>query len=160
MDDLETIDLTPEGIGDSMTRGQNVRHERGTKQWRMEDYSGIQRDSGWTPWMQWWLNSNSLNKGDSMMLPHKTGPVGTIKTWVQDGYSWLKSIRAWISMKAKWCPKYRCCKWRNFILRSGEVTLLGKNVSRWSIKSQKTKAYPFESSVRDFQWCWWFVKPS
>ena len=80
-----------------------------------------------------------------------------MKTWVQDGISWRKSTRTKTSREAKWCPKYKCCKWRNSILRSGELTLLGKNVSRWSIKSPKTKGYPFESLVRAFQWCRWFV---
>ena len=110
--------------------------------------------------MQWWLNSDALNKGDLMVLPHRKVPMGTIKTWVQDGNSWRKSKQAWTSMEAKWCPKHPCCKWRNSILRSGEVMLLGQNVSWWSIKSQKTNRYPFQGSLRAFQRCRRFVKLS
>ena len=81
-----------------------------------------------------------------------------MKTWVQDGNSWRKLTRTKTSKEAKWCPKYKCRKWRNAILRRGEVTLLGQNVSWWSIRSQKTNRYPFEGSVRAFQQCRRFVK--
>ena len=46
MNGLEVTDTISGGIGDKGTEGHNVRHERGTKQERMEDYSGVQRDSG------------------------------------------------------------------------------------------------------------------
>ena len=46
MDDLAATDIISNQIGESRTEGHNVRHERGTKKLRMEDYSGIQRDSG------------------------------------------------------------------------------------------------------------------
>ena len=38
------------------------------------------------------------------------------------------------------------------------MTLLGKNVSWWSVRSQKTNRYPFEGSVRAFQRCRQFIK--
>ena len=57
--------------------------------------------------MRWWLSSDALNKGDPRMLSHKKGPVGTIKTWVQDGYSRRKLTRAWTIMDVKWYPKYK-----------------------------------------------------
>ena len=96
-----------------------------------------------------------------MVLPHrKKDPIWTIKAWVQDGNSRRKSTRTKTSKEAKWCPKYKCCKWRNAILRRGEVTHFGQNVSWWSIKSQKTNRYPFEGSVRAFQRHGRFVKLS
>ena len=38
------------------------------------------------------------------------------------------------------------------------MTLLGQNVSWWSVRSQKTNRYPFEGSVRAFQRCRRFGK--
>ena len=104
--------------------------------------------------MRWWLNLDALNKGDSMVLPHSKGPNGgTMETWVHDGNSWQKSTWTKTSKEARWCPKYKCQKWGNLILRRGEVTLLGQNVSWWSVRSQKINRYPFEGSVRAFQRC-------
>ena len=44
MNGLATTDTTSGGIGDTGAEGHNVRHERGVKQERREDYSGVQRD--------------------------------------------------------------------------------------------------------------------
>ena len=46
MNGLAATDTILGGIGDKGTEGHNVRHERGTNQERMEDYSEIQRDLG------------------------------------------------------------------------------------------------------------------
>ena len=46
MNGSTATDTISGGIGDKGTEGHNVRHERGTKQERMGDYSGVQRDLG------------------------------------------------------------------------------------------------------------------
>ena len=49
MDDLAATDLTPEGMGDNGTGGQNGLHGRGTRHEWMEYCNMRQSDSGQTP---------------------------------------------------------------------------------------------------------------
>ena len=42
---LAVTDTISGGIGDKGAEGHNVRHERGIKQDRREEYSGVQSDS-------------------------------------------------------------------------------------------------------------------
>ena len=46
MNDMATTDTRSEGIGDSEAEGHDMRHKGGTKQRRMEGYSGVQKDAG------------------------------------------------------------------------------------------------------------------
>ena len=43
MNDMAATDTISKGIGDSGTEGHDMRHKGGTKQRRMEGYSGVQK---------------------------------------------------------------------------------------------------------------------
>lgn len=83
-------DSTLEGMNDSMIGAQNGKQRMKVCKdgWNIVTwYYGMKQ----TPWMQRWLIADALNKANSITLPQRRGPLGTIRTKQNYGYSWWES---------------------------------------------------------------------
>ena len=92
---------------------------------------------------------DALNKGDSMTLPHRIGPVGTMKAWVNDGYWWIKLTRETKIIKGRWSLRYKHHIWKIQFWKETKWPFLEKWLSSEVSNHQKIEKTDYNN--------WWEI---